>query len=131
MSVVLVVDDQAELRQLFQRVLETQGYHVVGAETGQAGLAVLDVVRPQLVLLDMSMPEMDGITFLRALRARPGYENVPVIILSGMMSRQQVQAARELRVADMLVKAEFSMKELRARVARHLPPPTLGLKASA
>jgi CheY-like chemotaxis protein len=131
MSTILVVDDQAELRQLFQRVLESQGYSLVCAENGQAGLAMLDAVDPQLILLDMAMPQMDGITFLRNLRQQPRFQTLPVIILSGLMSREQIQAARELGVTDHLVKAEFTMKELRNRVARLLPPPTASLKASA
>jgi two-component system alkaline phosphatase synthesis response regulator PhoP len=131
MSTVLVVDDQAELRQLFQRVLESQGYRVVCAENGHAGLAMLDTVNPQLILLDNAMPQMDGMAFLRNLRKRPRFQNMPVIILSGLMSREQIQAARDLGVTDHLVKAEFTMKELRNRVARLLPPPTADLKASA
>jgi len=131
MSTVLVVDDQAELRQLFQRVLESQGYQIVCAANGQAGLAMLDAIHPQLILLDMAMPQMDGITFLRNLRQKPKFQTVPVIVLSGLMSCEQLQIARELGVTDTLVKAEFTMKELRYRVARLLPPPTAGLKASA
>jgi CheY-like chemotaxis protein len=131
MSTVLVVDDQAELRQLFQRVLESQGYQIVCAANGQAGLAMLDATNPQLILLDMAMPQMDGITFLRNLRQKPKFQTVPVIVLSGLMSREQIRTARELGVTDTLVKAEFTMKELRNRVARLLPPPTAGLKASA
>lgn len=131
MSTLLIVDDQAELRQLFQRVLETQGYHVVLAANGQAGLDALDAVNPQLILLDMAMPEMDGITFLRRLRQRSGFATVPVLILSGLISREQLQAARELGAADHLVKADFTMKELRSRVAGLLPPPRQVFKASA
>jgi CheY-like chemotaxis protein len=123
MSKVLVIDDQPELRQLFQRVLESHGYQIATADNGQTGLEALETVEPRLVLLDMAMPIMDGRTFLRALRARPKWASLPVIILSGLMSPDQIQAARTLGVSDQLVKAEFSMKELRARVARLLPPP--------
>ena len=113
MSTVLVVDDQAELRQLFQRVLESQGYQIVCATNGQAGLAMLDRANPQLILLDMAMPQMDGITFpARSCAQKPKFQTVPVIVLSGLMSREQIQAARDLGVTDHLVKAEFTMKEL-------------------
>lgn len=121
MGTVLVIDDQPEMRQLFQRVLEHQGHRVVCAGNGQEGLRVLQSCPAQVVLLDMAMPEMDGLSFLRALRQQPGWEQLPVIILSGLMSPEQVAAARALGVADQLVKAQFSMRELRALVARHLP----------
>lgn len=120
-GIVLVIDDQPEMRQLFQRVLEHQGHRVVCAGNGQEGLRALQTCPAQVVLLDMAMPEMDGLTFLRALRNQPKWKELPVIILSGLMSAEQVAAARSLGVTDQLVKAQFSMRELRALVARHLP----------
>lgn len=123
MSTVLVIDDQPELRMLFQRVLENQGYTVVTAENGREALIAVDEYEPQLILLDMAMPQMDGLTFLRQLRSQSKWADVPAIIMSGLMTAEQKSAACELGVCDQLVKAEFSMKELRARVAKHLPPP--------
>ena len=130
MSTVLVVDDQPELRLLFHRVLENQGYTVVSAENGLDGLRVIEQCNPQLVLLDMAMPRMDGLTFLQTIRGQEKWAKLPVIMLSGLMSADQVAAARELGVADRLVKAEFSMKELRARVAKFVPPPALSVKVA-
>jgi two-component system chemotaxis response regulator CheY len=131
MSTVLVVDDQPELRMLFQRVLENQGYTVVLAENGVEGLQIIEQCNPQLVLLDMAMPRMDGLTFLQAIRGQKKWANLPVIMLSGLMTAEQIAAARELGVADRLVKAEFSMKELRARVARFVPSPLSPVKAAS
>lgn len=125
MSSILVIDDQPELRMLFQRVLESQGYAVFTASNGQEGLDALDSCEPRLILLDMAMPQMDGLDFLRQLRTNSRWATVPVIMLSGLMSAQQTAAARDLGVHDQLIKAEFSMKELRSRVARHVPPPRL------
>ena len=130
MSTVLVVDDQPELRLLFQRVLENQGYRVCTAENGADGLKVIEQCDPQLVLLDLARPRMDGLGFLRAIREQPRWAKLPVIMLSGLMSAEQIAAARELGVADRLVKAEFSMKELRARVARYVPPPAPTAKSA-
>jgi len=120
MGTILVIDDQPELRQLFQRVLEHQGHRVVCAGNGQEGLRALESWPAELVLLDMAMPEMDGLSFLRVLRQQPRWKDLPVIILSGLMSPEQVAAASALGAADQLVKAQFSMRELRALVSRHL-----------
>ncbi|HXE52902.1 MAG TPA: response regulator, partial [Tepidisphaeraceae bacterium] len=120
MSTVLVVDDQPELRQLFGRVLEQQKYTVILAANGQEALGLLEQHKPDLVLLDMAMPQMDGLSFLRLVRQKPQWSRLPVIILSGLMSAEQVAEARKLGVNDQLIKAEFSMKELRSRVAKHL-----------
>jgi DNA-binding response OmpR family regulator len=130
MSTVLVIDDQPELRMLFQRVLESQGYTVLTASNGQEGLDSLDEYAPGIILLDMAMPQMDGLAFLRQLRSRPRWATIPVIMLSGLMSADQTAAARKLGVDDQLIKAEFSMKELRSRVARHLPPPGMRRQTS-
>jgi CheY-like chemotaxis protein len=131
MSKVLVIDDQPELRLLFQRVLEAQGHAVTPAEHGQAGLVSVDALTPDLILLDMAMPIMDGLTFLRALRAKPHCQNIPVLILSGLMSSDQIQAAKNLGAADPLVKAEFTMKQLRSRVAQLLSQPGTEMPSTA
>ena len=120
MSTVLVVDDQPELRTLFQRMLENQGHSVVTVCNGQEALNYTEAWLPDLVLLDLAMPLMDGLAFLRQVRSRPAWDGVPVIMLSGMMTAEQTAAARQLGVADQLTKGEFSTKDLRAKVAKHL-----------
>jgi DNA-binding response OmpR family regulator len=61
---------------------------------------------------------MDGLAFLRIIRNRPGWKSVPVIMLSGLMSREQIAEASSLGVTDQLTKGDFSMRDLRARVAK-------------
>jgi CheY-like chemotaxis protein len=122
MATVLVIDDQLEIRTLFQRVLENGGYRVVCVCDGGDALRVTESWKPDLMLLDLSMPQMDGLDFLRLARQRPSLANVPVIVLSGMLSPEQTAAARELGVADHLQKGAFTTRELRARVAKLLPP---------
>lgn len=120
MSKVLVVDDQLELRTLFSRILENQGCSVIAVGNGSEALRTTESWTPDLILLDLAMPEMDGLAFLRAARARSGWSNVPVIMLSGLMSPAQINEARNLGVADQLMKGRFSTRELRASVARCL-----------
>ena len=122
MSTVLVVDDQPELRALFQRMLENQGHSVVAVCNGQEALRTTETWQPDLVLLDLAMPLMDGLAFLRHVRARAAWAKTPVIMLSGMMTSEQVKAARELGVTDHLTKGEFSTRELRATVAQYIGP---------
>ena len=122
MGTVLVVDDQLELRTLFQRVLEHAGHSVVAVCNGQEALRVTEAWAPDLMLLDLAMPQMDGLDFLRLARGRPSLTNVPVIMLSGLMTADQAAAARKLGVSDQLLKGEFTTRELRARVAKFLSP---------
>jgi len=120
MSKVLVVDDQLELRTLFSRLLENQGHVVVAVGNGNEALRSTEVWVPDLILLDLAMPEMDGLAFLRAIRSRPACASVPVIMLSGLMSAGQIAEARELGVANQLMKGKFSTRELRGSVAKCL-----------
>jgi two-component system KDP operon response regulator KdpE len=122
MPTVLVIDDQLELRTLFQRVLEYGGYQVIAAEGGEEAVRVTEAWIPDLILLDLAMPQMDGLEFLRTVRGRRGWTKVPVIVLSGMLSAEQSAAARELGACDQLVKGQFTTRELRARVAKYVHP---------
>lgn len=79
---VLVVDDEPDIRDCICEVLEMEGYQALPAEDGKRGLEALDRVRPRLVLLDVSMPIMDGHEFMQRLRARPELNDVPVVIMT-------------------------------------------------
>jgi two-component system cell cycle response regulator DivK len=122
MASILVIDDQMELRTLFHRILERGGHSVITAEGGEEAVRATEAWIPDLVLLDMAMPQMDGLAFLRVVRARPGWKDVPIIVLSGMLSAEQMTIARQLGACDQLVKGQFTTRELRSRVARHLGP---------
>lgn len=79
---VLVVDDEPDIRECICEVLQLEGYEALAAEDGKKGLEALEQVRPKLVLLDVSMPNMDGHEFMEHFRARPGFEDVPVVIMT-------------------------------------------------
>jgi CheY-like chemotaxis protein len=80
---VLLVDDAAEVRLLLQVLLELDGFTVTTAEDGPAGLAAVAADRPDVVLLDVQLPGMDGTQVLRALRADPATAALPVVFLTG------------------------------------------------
>src|SRR5437667_5311948 len=80
-SRILVIDDEAAIRDSLRMTLEYEGYEFVGAATGQEGLASAERDTPDLVLLDVKMPGMDGLEVLDRLRAMT--ETVPVIVVSG------------------------------------------------
>ena len=81
-QVVLVVDDDPDLRTLVSTILESQGYSMLEAVDGLDALAILEGTTPDLVITDVDMPNMDGWTFVRTLRARPATALTPVIFLS-------------------------------------------------
>jgi CheY-like chemotaxis protein len=79
---VLVVDDDAELRQLLRRMLEPEGYAVVEAENGRVALERLRDVSPSVVLLDLMMPEMDGFDFVAEFRRHEGWRAIPIVVIT-------------------------------------------------
>jgi len=83
MTTILVVDDEYLIADILSYALEDEGYMVVKAGNGRKGLDVLDRERPSLVITDFMMPVMDGLEFARAIRERPQYAELPVILMSG------------------------------------------------
>ena len=81
---VLVIDDEPEMRALARTALERDGWSVSEAENGERGLAAVARARPRVILLDLSMPVLDGFAFLEELRRRPGCGAIPVVVLSAL-----------------------------------------------
>lgn len=122
MADILVVDDEPILRQLFERVLAHEGHRVRLAANGRDALASLGEGVPDLILLDLQMPTMDGTTFLRHLRRVPEWSKLPVIVMSAVADESRVRDAGTLGVRDYLLKAGFSLKTLRQRLDKYLEP---------
>ncbi len=80
---VVLVDDAADVRMLLQLLLELEGFVVTATADGPAGLAAVRAARPDVVLLDVQLPGMDGTEVLRALRADPPTAQLPVVLLTG------------------------------------------------
>lgn len=84
---VLIIDDEKGIRDVLAMCLrEFAGWDVVTADSGLTGLAELTRAKPDAILLDVVMPEMDGLTFLHQMQANPDYEAVPVVLLTAKVS---------------------------------------------
>jgi two-component system response regulator PrrA len=80
---ILIVDDDRSVADTFARMLKLEGFTVSTALDASAGLALADAIRPQAIILDMRMPLINGIQFLRQVRARPHLADIPVAIVTG------------------------------------------------
>ena len=109
---ILVVDDQSSVRQLLQEYLTEQGYHVLTAADGQVALYTARHDQPNLILLDIMMPKMDGYQFLRVYRQE---RQTPVIIITAREEETDAVLGLELGADDYIVKP-FRMRELLARI---------------
>lgn len=80
---MLIVDDLDETREMFAEVLMHEGYHSIMARSGHEALARLEEVRPELIVTDLEMPEMNGAELIRRIRQDGRYGDVPIIVLTG------------------------------------------------
>jgi two-component system KDP operon response regulator KdpE len=118
--VVLVIDDEVQIRRLLQLTLESNNYRVVKAETAEEGLRRAAMDRPDLVILDLGLPDMDGMEVLKRLRE---WASTPIIILSVRSSEVEIISCLDAGADDYLVKP-YRSGELLARVRtaiRHHP----------
>ena len=109
---ILVVDDEAPIRRWLKVNLETRGYTVDTAETGEQGIKALENRRPDLLILDLLMPGIGGIDVVRKLRS---VSTIPIIVLSAIGEEAQKVQALELGADDYMTKP-FGMEELFARI---------------
>ena len=121
MSKILVIDDEQSIRDLLDRLLRRKGYDVVLAESGRKGLELFRRERPDVLVLDLKMPEMDGPTVLRQIRSLN--RSQPVIVLTGSRTAEMEQQVRALRVTEYIAKG-FSLHLLGDALKRLLKTPS-------
>ncbi|HCV42582.1 MAG TPA: DNA-binding response regulator, partial [Bacteroidetes bacterium] len=112
LPIVLVIDDEVQIRRLLQINLEAAGYKVHLASSGKEGLQQASMVRPEVVILDLGLPDEDGIDVLKKIRE---WTAIPVLILSVRSSEQDIVRALDAGADDYLTKP-FRSGELLARV---------------
>jgi DNA-binding NtrC family response regulator len=120
MAKILVIDDEQGIRDLLDALLSRKGYDVVLAESGRKGLELFRRERPDVLVLDLKMPEMDGLTVLRQIRSLD--PRMPVIILTGAGTAEAEQQVRALGVTE-YVEKEFSLHLLGDALKRLLKTP--------
>lgn len=123
MAKVLIVDDDPGARKPLARLLEMEGYQVVSAANATIAMAQALGEAPDLILLDVAMPPMDGLTFLFLLREKSCGKSLPVIVISGQEDESTIARARALGVEDYLVKSHFKTSRLLELVRKHLDRP--------
>ncbi|MFT3788137.1 MAG: HDOD domain-containing protein [Tepidisphaeraceae bacterium] len=117
---ILVVDDEAIYREPIAAMLRLAGFEVSEAAGGRAALGALAGSRPDLLLLDANMPDVNGIDVLRRVRSDPRLADLPVIVLSAVKRREIVAACARLGVRDYLLKTQYSTADFLARVRKYV-----------
>jgi CheY-like chemotaxis protein len=118
---VLIIEDEKPLRDVYALILEHEGYKVKTAENGKVGLKHLKDFKPSLVLLDMLMPVMDGIHFLKTAKLPLNYPETKLIVISNLTDPINKQEAKQYGVSDSFVKVNLSPNQLAGIVKKHMP----------
>jgi CheY-like chemotaxis protein len=121
-STILVAEDHLDSRDALRALLEAFGYHVIVAADGRQAVELAIAEHPDLVLMDIMMPEMDGFEATRLLRGDARTANVPIIAVTAMEGAQQLALQAG---ADDFIRKPVDIRGLVAKVHRYLPPPTV------
>ncbi|BFT95059.1 MAG: hypothetical protein MNSN_02590 [Minisyncoccus archaeiphilus] len=121
MAKILLIEDDKFLRELMSRKLLALGYDVVVGMDGEEGLQKIKDEKPDLVLLDLILPQMNGFEVLERAKNDPETVTIPVIILSNLGQGEDIERGLKLGAKDFLVKAHFTPQEIVAKLDNYLP----------
>lgn len=113
---VLIIEDEAVLLELFADRFASEGFKALQATTAEKGIRLALEDKPDLILLDIILPKMDGLTMLKMLREDPWGRNVPVIILSNVSDQQKISQAMKYGVYDYIIKTDLILNDLVTQV---------------
>ena len=116
------MDDDPLIVRMYERKLTQEGFAVMLAPNGDEALHLLETKRPDLILLDVLMPKMNGWEVLKRLKANDATKDIPVITLTSLGDRpEDIEKFKDLGVKEYLVKSQIELKDLVAAIRKHLP----------
>lgn len=113
---VLIIEDDSYISDMYRLKLESEGFDVKVAPDGQKGLEQLMREKPDLVLLDVVMPKMDGFSVLQNIKEDPEVQDVPVVLLTNLGQKDSVEKGIKLGALDYIIKAHFTPFEVVEKV---------------
>ena len=120
MTKIAIIEDDPVISQMYRMKFETDGFDVQLASNGERGVALVKDFTPDIILMDLQMPEMDGATALGIIRKEPWGKDIPVIILTNLGEEEAPKAIRDLGIDSYIVKAELTPRQVVQRVKQAL-----------
>lgn len=117
---IAIVEDDLAISQMYRIKFEAEGYHVETAENGRLGLALAESMKPDIILLDLMMPEMTGDEMLIKLRETEWGKNIKVIILTNMGEQEVPEKVKEFGVSAFILKADMTPRQVAEVVKKTL-----------
>lgn len=120
MKKILFIEDESALQKTLGEVLKQEGFEVISAFDGMAGLELAKTQKPDLILLDLILPKMDGFKVLEELKKDEKTKEIPVIVLTNLEGIADVERAIQLGANTYLVKAQYTLEEVSEKIKRAL-----------
>ena len=117
---VLIVEDDEFLRSLAAKRLDKDGLNVQVAVDGETAMATAKELKPDVIVLDLILPGLDGFEVLEKIKAEESLKNVPVIVFSNLGQKEDIERAQYLGAANFLVKSNFTLDDLLDKVREQL-----------
>ncbi len=109
---ILSIEDDAEMRGLIQLILERKGHHVIGVKRGEAGLELLKSLKPDVLLLDLMLPDIDGWEIYHEMKADKELMSVPIIIITARDEKQDAALGHYITAQDRFIQKPFEVSHL-------------------
>ena len=119
---VLVIEDERTLRFLIAQTFRGEGFEVEEAVDGEEGAEKLKKIKPDLILLDLLLPGINGFDLLLKIKKDVNLESIPVIILSNLGQKEEIDRGLKLGAADYIIKAHSALDEIVARAKKFVSP---------
>lgn len=120
MSKIAIIEDDPVISQMYRMKFEAEGYTVELADNGHRGVKLVEDLNPDIILLDIQMPEMNGADALKIIRSKESSRNTPVIILTNMGKEESPKELEDLNVHSYIVKANLTPRQVVAKVKEAL-----------
>ena len=117
---ILIIEDGEFFRRLYKEGLGAAGFRVLQANDGQEGIEKIKAKKPDLVLLDLLMPNQGGYAVLEEVASNEDTKNIPIIVLSNLNQDSDIKKSKELGAVDYLIKANVTLKDVIGRIRFHL-----------
>lgn len=120
MTKIAIIEDDPVISQMYRMKFEADGFEVQLANNGVRGVALIEAFLPDMILLDLQMPEMDGTEALRVIRKNEWGKNIPVIVLTNLGEEESPKEIRALGIHSYIVKADLTPRQVVQRVKEAL-----------
>ena len=120
MKKILFIEDESVLQKTFEKTLKGEGYEIISALDGEIGLNLAKKEKPDLILLDLILPKINGFEVLKKLKEDPETKEIPVIILTNLERMTDIDKALELGATTYLVKVDYSLEEVIEKIKKIL-----------